>query len=79
MRRSFSGGIEEEIARTSDRLLRLGQDISRYIRGHPGAPNGNTNALKHGRDTAQAIASRREVAALVRAMRSLARATSEAS
>jgi hypothetical protein len=32
--------------------------------GHPGAPKGNRNAFKHGRYTAQAIANRREVAAL---------------
>jgi hypothetical protein len=38
----------------------------------PGAPKGNRNAFKHGRYTAEAIASRREVAALIRAMRSLA-------
>ena len=44
----------------------------------PGAPKGNKNALKHGRYTAEAIASRREVAALIRAMRALAGATDEA-
>ena len=38
----------------------------------PGAPKGNRNALKHGRYTAEAIANRREVAALIRAMRTLA-------
>jgi uncharacterized protein YjcR len=38
----------------------------------PGAPKGNRNALKHGRYTAEAIANRREVAALIRAMRALA-------
>jgi hypothetical protein len=43
-----------------------------------GAPRGNRNAFKHGRYTAEAIASRREVAALIRAMRALA-ATEEAS
>ena len=32
----------------------------------PGAPKGNRNALKHGRYTAEAIANRREIAALVR-------------
>jgi hypothetical protein len=42
-------------------------------------PKGNKHALKHGRYTAQAIAARREVAALIRAMRSLASATEEAS
>lgn len=35
----------------------------------PGAPKGNQNALKHGRYTAEALARRREVAALLRAMR----------
>jgi hypothetical protein len=41
----------------------------------PGAPRGNRNAFKHGRYTAEAIASRREVAALIKAMRALACAT----
>jgi hypothetical protein len=45
---------------------------------NPGAAKGNGNALKHGRYTAEAITSRREVAALVRAMRALASATEEA-
>lgn len=44
----------------------------------PGAPKGNRNALKHGRYTAEAVASRREVAALIRAMRALAGATDDA-
>ena len=43
-----------------------------------GAPKGNRNALKHGRYSAEALASRREVAALIRAMRALAGATEEA-
>jgi hypothetical protein len=34
-----------------------------------GAPEGNRNALKHGRYTAEAVARRREVAALLRACR----------
>jgi hypothetical protein len=38
----------------------------------PGAPKGNRNAFKHGRYSADAIAIRREVAALIRAMRALA-------
>jgi hypothetical protein len=38
----------------------------------PGAPKGNRNAFKHGRFTAEAIARRRDVAALLRAMRALA-------
>jgi hypothetical protein len=38
----------------------------------PGAPKGNKNALKHGRHTAEAAARRREVAAIIRAMKRLA-------
>jgi hypothetical protein len=38
----------------------------------PGAPKGNRNAFKHGRYTGEAVASRREVAALIRAMKGLA-------
>jgi hypothetical protein len=34
-----------------------------------GAPEGNRNAFRHGRYTADAIAQRREVAALLRACR----------
>ena len=37
----------------------------------PGAPRGNTNARKHGFYTAEAIAERRELAALLRSMREL--------
>jgi uncharacterized protein YjcR len=37
----------------------------------PGAPKGNRNAYKHGRFTAEEIARRREVAALLRAARGL--------
>lgn len=37
----------------------------------PGAPKGNKNALKHGRYSAEAIATRREIATLVRAMKDL--------
>jgi hypothetical protein len=44
----------------------------------PGAPKNNRNALKHGRCTAEAVARRREVAALIRAMRALAGATDDA-
>jgi hypothetical protein len=32
----------------------------------PGAPNGNSHALKHGRYTVEAIAARRSIAALLR-------------
>jgi hypothetical protein len=35
----------------------------------PGAPKGNKNAYKHGRYTAEAIARRREISALMRAAR----------
>jgi uncharacterized protein YjcR len=37
----------------------------------PGAPKGNKNALSHGRYTAQAIARRREISALIRVARTL--------
>jgi hypothetical protein len=40
----------------------------------PGPPKGSRNALKHGRYGAEAIARRREIAALIRRMRSLAAA-----
>jgi hypothetical protein len=39
----------------------------------PGAPKDNRNAFKHGRYTADAIANRREIVALLRAMNALAR------
>jgi hypothetical protein len=45
----------------------------------PGAPTGNRNAFKNGRYTAEAIASGREVAALIRAVRALACDTEKAS
>jgi hypothetical protein len=38
----------------------------------PGAPKRNKNALKHGRYTAEAIANRREIGTLLRAMKALA-------
>ena len=37
----------------------------------PGAPIGNANARNHGRYSAQAIAARRKVTALIRAIRGL--------
>lgn len=37
----------------------------------PGAPKGNRNAFKHGRYTAEAIRRRREISALLRAMKDL--------
>jgi hypothetical protein len=39
----------------------------------PGAPKGNKHAFKHGRNTAKAIADRREFAALLRDMKGLAK------
>jgi uncharacterized protein YjcR len=41
----------------------------------PGAPKGNRNAVKHGFYSAEAIARRREIATMLRAMHALARAT----
>jgi hypothetical protein len=38
-----------------------------------GAPKGNRNAFKHGRYSAEAIAGRRKIRELIRAMRALAR------
>jgi hypothetical protein len=43
----------------------------------PGAPNGNQNALKHGRYTAEAVACRREVTTLIRSMKGLAAAAND--
>jgi uncharacterized protein YjcR len=43
----------------------------------PGAPKGNQNAFKHGRYTAEAIASRREIARLLRATNALAKSVRE--
>ena len=43
----------------------------------PGATKGNRNALKHSLYTAEAVTGRREIAALIRAMRSLAVVTEE--
>ena len=40
----------------------------------PGTPKGNSNAFKHGRYTAGAVARRREISGLVRAMKALASA-----
>ncbi len=37
----------------------------------PGAPRGNSNALRHGLYSAKAISERRELAALMRSMREL--------
>jgi hypothetical protein len=43
----------------------------------PGAPKGHKNAFTHGCYTAEALANRREIAALLRTMRTLPRATGE--
>jgi hypothetical protein len=40
----------------------------------PGPPKGTRNALKHGRHSAEAIARRRHITALIRRMKALARA-----
>jgi len=40
----------------------------------PGAPKGNTNALKHGRYSGETIEARRKIAALLRTMRTVVRA-----
>ena len=45
----------------------------------PGAPKGNSNAWKHGRYTGQALTERRELAALLKAMRALAKEVDERS
>ena len=45
--------------------------------GSPGAPKGNKNAFRHGRYSAEGIANRREIAALLRSMKTLIRTTSE--
>jgi hypothetical protein len=59
--------------------LGLEPRLCRSMVEHPSAPKGNKHALKHGRYTAEAIASRREIAALIRAMRALSNATEEVS
>jgi anti-sigma regulatory factor (Ser/Thr protein kinase) len=41
----------------------------------PGAPKGNKNAFKHGRYTADAIARRRKISGLLRAMKALVKAS----
>ena len=38
----------------------------------PGAPKGNSHALRHGRYTAEVIAERRELGALLRDMKAVA-------
>ena len=38
----------------------------------PGAPKGNSHALRHGRYSARATAERRELGALLRSMKALA-------
>jgi hypothetical protein len=48
--------------------------LSAARRSVAGRPKGNKNALKHGRYTAEALANRREIGELIRAMKGLARA-----
>ena len=43
----------------------------------PGAPKGNPNAFKHGRYTAEAIANRRQLSAMLTAMKALAAEVTE--
>jgi len=44
---------------------------------NPGAPKGNRRALKHGHYSAEAIARRREISALLRMMRRSGNASEE--
>src|SRR5438128_9955047 len=50
-----------------------------YMHGgpSPGAPKGNQHAFKHGHYSAEAIARRRQISALLRTMRPLVNATNE--
>ncbi|MDG4649466.1 HGGxSTG domain-containing protein [Roseibacterium sp. SDUM158017] len=41
----------------------------------PGAPRGNSNALKHGRYTSAAISTRQELSSLIRSMKELIETT----
>ena len=52
-------------------MTRSGMPCRMHGGASPGAPVGNTNAFKHGLFTAAATAERREVAALIRGMKSL--------
>ena len=56
--------------------MQIARDAKRPCRMHggpsAGAPKGNQNAFKHGRYTAEAMARRRELSALLQAMRTLA-------
>ena len=55
-------------------------DVSAMWQGgkSPGAPKGNTNAFKHGRCSAETIEARRKIAALLRTMRTVVRASRQA-
>ena len=56
--------------------LRKSAAISRRLAvASPGAPRGNQNAFKHGCYTIEATANRREIAALLRSMKALGKAT----
>jgi hypothetical protein len=56
--------------------VQIARDAKRPCRMHggpsAGAPKGKQNAFKHGRYTAEAMARRRELSALLQAMRTLA-------
>ncbi len=73
MRRPDEGWDAMPIARDGERAL---PDARRPVAG---ALKGNRNAFKHGRYSADALARRREVATLIRTMRTLAEATKEPS
>lgn len=70
-----AAGISMEVD-GCDLILQASAVCSRDVIA-PGAPKGNRNAFKHGRYTTEALARRREVAALIRTMRALAGATEE--
>ncbi len=59
----------QRVIRPTGNAERALPDVRRRLAG---APKGNSNALKHGRYTAEAIAPRRDVAALIRGMRETA-------
>jgi hypothetical protein len=62
--RTRRGGLCQSPAMTNGRCRMHGGES-------PGAPRGNSNALKHGRYSAEAMARRREIGALVRKMGAL--------
>jgi hypothetical protein len=60
----------------SNKRRRIGGRCRMHGGMSPGAPKGNTNAFKHGHYTAEAIASRREIAKLLRDARALVKQVS---